>query len=98
MALYLAAGFCQSLSMLALAVLLMRGSDERFRGRVMGVRMLAIYTLPLGLLSAGALIPVLGFRGLVMGYVGLGLAMVVAIALTWRSVLLPRNAPANATG
>jgi len=98
MALYLAAGFCQSLSMLALVVLLMRGSDERFRGRVMGVRMLAIYTLPLGLLSAGALIPVLGFHGLVMGYVGLGLAMVAAIALTWRSVLLPRNAPANATG
>jgi Na+/melibiose symporter-like transporter len=98
MALYLAAGFCQSLSMLALAVLLMRGSEERFRGRVMGVRMLAIYTLPLGLLAAGALIPVLGFRGLVMGYVGLGLAMVVAIALTWRTVLLPRHAPANATG
>ena len=98
MALYLAAGFCQSLSMLALAVLLMRGSDERFRGRVMGVRMLAIYTLPLGLLAAGALIPVLGFRGLVLGYVGLGLAMVVAIALSWRAVLLPSHAPANATG
>jgi len=97
MALYLAAGFCQSLSMLALAVLLMRGSDVRFRGRVMGVRMLAIYTLPLGLLAAGALIPLLGFRGLVMGYVGLGLAMVAAIALTWRAVLLPSHAPANAT-
>jgi Na+/melibiose symporter-like transporter len=98
MALYLAAGFCQSLSMLALAVLLMRGSEERFRGRVMGVRMLAIYTLPLGLLAAGALIPALGFRGLVLGYVGLGLAMVAAIALTWRAVLLPSHAPANATG
>ena len=98
MALYLAAGFCQSLSMLALAVLLMRGSDERFRGRVMGVRMLAIYTLPLGLLAAGALIPVLGFRGLVMGYVGLGLAMVATIGLAWRAVLLPSHAPANATG
>jgi MFS family permease len=97
MALYVAAGFCQSLSMLALAVLLVRGSDERFRGRVMGVRMLAIYTLPLGLLAAGALIPVLGFRGLVVGYIGLGLAMVAAIALTWRSVLLPRHAPANST-
>ena len=97
MALYLAAGFCQSLSMLALAVLLMRGSDERFRGRVMGVRMLAIYTLPLGLLAAGMLIPVLGFRGLVMGYVGLGLSLLAAIALTWRAVLLPRHVPANAT-
>jgi Na+/melibiose symporter-like transporter len=98
MALYVAAGFCQSLSMVALAVLLMRGSDEGFRGRVMGVRMLAIYTLPLGLLAAGALIPVLGFRGLVVGYVGLGLVMVAAIALTWRAVLLPVQARANATG
>jgi Na+/melibiose symporter-like transporter len=98
MALYLAAGCCQSLSMLALAILLMRGSDERFRGRVMGVRMLAIYTLPLGLLAAGALIPLLGFRGLVMAYVGLGLLMVLAIAMTWRAVLLPRHAAANATG
>jgi hypothetical protein len=39
--------------MLALSIMLLRSSDQRFRGRVMGVRMLAIYTLPLGLLAAG---------------------------------------------
>jgi hypothetical protein len=74
MALYLAAGLNQSLSMVALSIILLRTSDERFRGRVMGVRMLAIYTLPIGLLAAGPLVSMVGFRGLVVLYVGLGLA------------------------
>ncbi|MBL8314198.1 MAG: MFS transporter [Rubrivivax sp.] len=88
MALYLLAGLNQSLSMVSLAILLMRSSDERFRGRVMGVRMMAIYTLPLGLLAAGALIPVIGFRGLVGLYVGLGLLMTACITWVWRRELL----------
>jgi len=37
---------------------LLRSAGHRFRGRVLGVRMLAIYSLPLGLLTAGALIEV----------------------------------------
>jgi predicted MFS family arabinose efflux permease len=96
MALYVAAGLNQSLSMIALSILLLRTSEQRFRGRVMGVRMLAIYTLPLGLLGAGTLVAAIGFRGLVLLYVGLGLSLVAAIALVWRRDLLPRSAPANA--
>jgi len=34
----------------------MRTASESFRGRVMGVRMMVIYGLPLGLLAAGSLI------------------------------------------
>ena len=45
-------GFFQSLSMVSLAIILLRTSEARFRGRIMGVRMLAIYSLPLGLLVA----------------------------------------------
>jgi MFS family permease len=96
MALYVGAGLNQSLSMIALSILLLRTSEQRFRGRVMGVRMLAIYTLPLGLLAAGPLVASIGFRGLVLLYVGLGLSLVAAIALVWRRELLPRCAPANA--
>lgn len=96
MALYLAAGFCQSMSMLALQIILLRACHDRFRGRVMGVRMLAIYTLPFGLLAAGPIVSALGFHGLVVIYVGLGLALVASIALAWRDELLPRTAPANA--
>jgi MFS family permease len=93
MALYLVAGLNQSLSMVSLAILLLRSSEERFRGRVMGVRMMAIYTLPLGLLAAGALIPAIGFRGLVGLYVGLGLVMTACIAWVWRRDLLARSEP-----
>ena len=96
MALYLAAGLNQSLSMVALSIILLRTSHERFRGRVMGVRMLAIYTLPIGLLAAGPLVTAIGFRGLVMLYVGLGLGLLAAIAVVWRDDLLPHAAPANA--
>ena len=55
------AGFSQSLTMISIAVILMRTASEHFRGRVMGVRMLAIYSLPLGLLAAGSLIGEIGF-------------------------------------
>ena len=96
MALYVAAGLNQSLSMVALSIILLRTNNERFRGRVMGVRMLAIYTLPIGLLVSGPIVAAVGFRGLVVLYVGLGLTLLASIALVWRHVLLPRSAPANA--
>ena len=95
MALFMGAGLNQSLSMVCLSIILLRTSDQRFRGRVMGVRMLAIYTLPLGLLAAGALIPVIGFAGLVLAYGALGLLLTAAIAWRWRRPLLARDAPAN---
>ena len=95
MALFMGAGLNQSLSMVCLAIILLRTSDQRFRGRVMGVRMLAIYTLPLGLLAAGALIPVIGFAGLVGAYGGLGLLLTAVIAWVWRQPLLDKDAPAN---
>lgn len=96
MALYVAAGLSQSLSMVALSIILLRTSHERFRGRVMGVRMLAIYTLPVGLLAAGPIVATIGFRGLVMLYVTLGLTLVAAIAAVWHEALLPRRATAPA--
>jgi predicted MFS family arabinose efflux permease len=98
MLLYLAAGLNQSLGMLALSIMLLRTSEARLRGRVMGVRMLAIYTLPIGLLLSGPLIGSIGFRGLVALYVGLGLTMVAAIAFVWRDELLRPGSRANALG
>jgi MFS family permease len=95
MVLYVAAGLSQSLSMVALSIILLRTSHERFRGRVMGARMLAIYTLPIGLMAAGPLVTAIGFRGLVVLYVGLGLSLLACIAYVWFEDLLPRGAPAN---
>ncbi|HEX4366517.1 MAG TPA: MFS transporter [Rhodopila sp.] len=90
------AGFAQSLSMVPMAVMLLHGAGAHFRGRVMGVRMLAIYGLPLGLLAAGALIERFGFTATATGYCIVGLLMTGAIAARWRSALWPRDAAANA--
>ena len=57
----LLAGFTQSLSLVPMSVMLLTSAGERFRGRVMGVRMLAIYGVPIGLLGAGLLIGRIGF-------------------------------------
>jgi predicted MFS family arabinose efflux permease len=79
------AGIVQSMSMIAIAVILMQTAGERFRGRVMGVRMLTIYGLPIGLMAAGSLIDAVGFSATIMIYVAVGLSMLMAIALHWRA-------------
>jgi MFS family permease len=90
------AGFSQSLCMISIAVILMRTASEHFRGRVMGVRMLAIYSLPLGLLAAGSLIGEIGFAATGAFYAVAGLALMLAIVLHWRADLWYLHAPANA--
>jgi predicted MFS family arabinose efflux permease len=90
------AGFSQSLTMISIAVILMRTASEHFRGRVMGVRMLVIYGLPLGLLAAGSLIDEIGFAATGTLYAAAGLALMLAIVLRWRGDLWHLHAPANA--
>lgn len=80
-----AAGFMQSLSMVSLSAILMRTADARFRGRVMGVRMLGVYGLPLGLLFAGVLVGRIGFGATTTLYAATGLVLTLAIALRWRT-------------
>src|SRR5262249_40108336 len=55
-------GFAQSLCMVTVAVVLLDIAGGKFRGRIMGARMLAIYGLPLGVLAGGALIDAIGFH------------------------------------
>ena len=90
------AGFSQSLAMISIAVILMRTSSENFRGRVMGVRMMVIYGLPLGLLAAGSLIEEIGFAATGTLYAISGMALMLAIILHWRADLWHVHAPANA--
>lgn len=83
----LLAGFMQTLCMVPLSIILLRASGEKFRGRVMGVRMMAIYSLPLGLLAAGPLIDLMGFRATASLYALIGLVFTAIIALRWRADL-----------
>ncbi len=90
------AGFLQSLAMISIAVILMRAASAHLRGRVMGVRMLAIYSLPFGLVAAGSLIGEIGFAATGTLYALTGLALMLVILLHWRADLWPAHAPANA--
>jgi predicted MFS family arabinose efflux permease len=96
MACLMLAGIAQSMSMISIAVILMRSANVRFRGRVMGVRMMVIYGLPLGLLAAGSLIDLIGFTATATLYAASGLALMLLIALRWREDLWHLHAPANA--
>ncbi len=88
-------GLAQSLSLVPLVILLMRSSEQQFRGRVMGVRMLAIYSLPVGLLLAGALIERIGYPATAMLYAATGLIFTLLIAIRWRKDLWPSGAIGN---
>ena len=89
------AGFMQSLGLTPMSTMLLRTAGIRYRGRVMGVRMLAIYGLPIGLMVAGILIPWMGFRATASMYCLLGLALIAAIGLWWRAAIWPLTAIGN---
>jgi len=80
-------GIMQSFCMVPLQISLLREAGTRFRGRVMGVRMMAIYSLPLGLLAAGPLIELMGYRAMASLYAIIGLVFTTIIALRWRADL-----------
>ena len=92
----MAAGLAQSLSLVPLSAMLLRTSDERYRGGVMGVRQLMIYGVPIGLLGAGPLIARHGYATTVALYCAVSLVLVALIAAYWRVHLWRLDAPANA--
>ncbi|MBR1205767.1 MULTISPECIES: MFS transporter [unclassified Bradyrhizobium] len=96
MACLVLAGIAQSMSMISAAVMLMRNASAHLRGRVMGVRMMVIYGLPLGLLAAGSLIDLIGYTATGTLLAAAGFIAMLAIALHWRADLWPVHAPANA--
>jgi hypothetical protein len=67
------------------------------RGRVMGMRMLAIWGLPLGLLAAGPIIARFGYSASTLIYAGIGLAATIAMSYRWRRALWQRSATANSS-
>ena len=95
LALLFATGFIQSLCLTPLAAVMLRSSSEEMRARVMGIRILAIWGLPLGLLAAGPVIAHFGYSATTLIYGGLGLAATMAIGYCWRGALWHRSAIAN---
>ncbi|MDP7545735.1 MAG: MFS transporter [Alphaproteobacteria bacterium] len=83
----LAIGVAQSIAMIAMSVTLLRITPERFRGRIMGMRMLAVYGLPVGLLGAGVPVEGTGFPIAIGVYALFGILCTGCITLGWRTVI-----------
>ncbi len=86
-AVLLVTGVAQSIAMIAMSVTLLQITPEQFRGRIMGVRMLAVYGLPMGLVAAGFLVEDIGFSGAVGIYALFGIFSTGCIAIKWRRVI-----------
>ena len=80
-------GLAQSIAMISMSVSLLSAAGDRFRARVMGVRTLAVYGMPLGLMASGAVIGGMGFPATVTVYGAVGLVFTVLIGLRWRAKL-----------
>lgn len=89
------AGLAQSLCMVPMSAMLLRNTGAQFRGRVMGIRMLMIYGVPIGLMTSGPLIGRFGYPTTATLYSVIGLAFTLLIAVRWRADLWRLEAPAN---
>ena len=88
------AGVAQSLGLVPATAMLLRTSDQ-FRGRIMGIRMLAIYGNLPGLLLSGPLISSYGYPLTATLYCTVGMLFAALIAIRWREHLWRAGAPAN---
>ena len=95
MVLLVFAGFAQSTGQVPMATLLLRNAVPPMRGRVMGIRMLAINGNMPGLLISGPLIASYGYPAAAALYCAIGLVFTLLVALRWRAQLWRRDAPAN---
>ncbi len=89
------AGLFQSFCMIPMSVILLRVTNPALRGCVMGVRMLAVYGMPVGLLLSGPLVEWAGFATTGTLYSVLGIVFTLVIAVWWRADLWDRAAPVN---
>ena len=86
----LATGFVQSVAMISMTATLLTASGPGFRARVMGVRSLCVYGLPIGLIASGALIERIGYPLTLTVLAALGLVFTALIAVRWRAAMWGR--------
>ena len=91
-------GFAQSLAMISMGVALLMVTAPAYRGRVMGVRMLAVYGNPVGLLLGGALIEWMGVRFQFLAFAAAGLVLFGLVVAVTRGRWLGAAATTTAGG
>jgi MFS family permease len=80
-------GFSGGLTFVAMVVGLLRAAPVEFRGRVMGIRTLGIYGLPIGLLVGGWIAEEVGARAMIGVLGGIGLVATLVAAAAWPALL-----------
>jgi len=89
------AGCAQAMGLVPMLAMLLRTAEPAYRGRVMGIRMLAIYGNIPGLLIAGPLIAHYGYRAAATMLCVFGIVTVVLVACRWRKDIWSMDALAN---
>jgi MFS family permease len=97
MAALLVAGIAQNVAMIAMTAVLLEAAGPGLRSRVMGVRMLAVYGLPMGLLASGFLIERVGYASTITASSTLGLLFTVLIGIQWRATMWQRRPRASSS-
>jgi len=90
------AGMSQASCLVPMTVILLKNTEPEYRGRVMGIRMLMIYSNMPGILLFAPLVTSLGFTPTATIYCVLGLASAVLIAYSWREHFWHRGSLTNA--
>jgi MFS family permease len=80
-------GFCGGMTFVAMVVGLLRAAPAEYRGRVMGIRTLGIYGLPIGLLVGGWIAEEVGARAMIAVLGGIGLVATLVAAAMWPALL-----------
>ena len=81
-------GVAQSFCIIPLTVFLLGNVDPAIRGAILGLRAMAIYGLPVGLMIAGALLGAsVGLVGTAVLFACVGIGATAAIFLRWGKLL-----------
>lgn len=82
-------GITQSLGLVTIAAVLLSTTEPAYRGRIMGLRSLAVYPLPLGSMITGAMVTWFGIYNATLFNIALGAALVGLTVLVIPSVWRP---------
>ena len=80
-------GASVSFCMITMSVVLLTFAKFEMRGRVMGVRMLAVYALPMGMVIGGWLIEQYGVTVTITGYAVVGLLAIALSLFKWPELI-----------
>ena len=80
-------GIFQSLSMVTMAVMILQYTGYQMRGRVLGLRQLAVYGLPVGLLLSGFVADEIGVLWALVLNGTMGIALLGGVLFKWPQVL-----------